>query len=196
MKTGRMRGKTTLDPPFWIRDADDSGRPIDPAVLDSARRIWKRVVYLAESKLRDPARAAEVLEAAAVAVSRALRRSRSEPIADHDAFLYLACLRRMNRLASKARREQSGLELLAATAADGWVDGFFTELRVKELLPYMDERTRRLLAYQSQGYSWRETAEQLGYASRHSAEVQFSKGLQAARKRLIRRVFPEPEGSK
>jgi len=186
--------------PFWIRDKDDFGRPVDPDVLSAAERIWERVLYLAESKLKDRTRAAEVLELTALAVSRALRRRGREPIRDLDAYLYWACSRRFERIAAKESRvqfahEPGHLELIAANPADCWVDEFYDEVQLKELLSCMDPRTRRLFALRCQGYSWPETAEQMGYLNGHSAEVQFWKGVRAARRRLSRRSAPKPPQS-
>jgi hypothetical protein len=183
------------NPPFWIRDKDDFGRPLDPDVLSAALRIWERVLSLTESKLNDRTRAAEVLELTALAVSRAIRRRDRKPIRDLDAYLYWACLRRLDRIAVKESRVQFGhdpgrLELMAARAADCWVDEFPGEFQLKELLSCMDARTLRFLACRCQGYSRQETAEQTGYVNAHSAEVQFCKGVKAAQRRLSRRLPP------
>lgn len=197
---GRMEAWKRSNPPFWIRDKDDFGRPLNPDVLSAAERIWERVLYLAESKLNDRTRAAEVLELAALAVSRALRRRGREPIRDLDAYLYWACTRRFARIAAKESRVQFGhepgrLELIAANAVDCGLDEFYDEVQLKELLSCMDARTRWLFALRCQGYSWPETAKQMGYLNGHSAEVQFWKGVRAARRRLSRRSAPKPPQS-
>jgi hypothetical protein len=188
------------NPPFWIRDKDDFGRSVNPDVLSAAERLWERVLYLAESKLNDLTRAAEVLEIAALAVSRTLRRRGREAVRDLDAYLYWACLRRFDRIAAKESRVQCGhepgrLELIAANAVDCRLGEFYDELRLKELLSCMDSRTRRLFALRCQGYSWPETAEQMGYLNGHSAEVQFWKGVGAARRRLLPRSASKPPQS-
>jgi len=194
---GRMEEWKRSNPPFWIRDKDDFGRPLNPDVLSAAERIWERVLYLAESKLNDRTRAAEVLELTVLAVSRALRRRGREPVRDLDAYLYWACSRRFDRIATKESRVQFGhdpghLELIAANAVDCWVDEFHDEFQLEELLSCMDARTRRLFAQRCQGYSWQETAEQMGYLNGHSAEVQFWKGVGAARRRFSPRSAPKP----
>ena len=63
------------DPPFWINDKDERGQPLDAEVIGAAERIWARVVMLTRSRLHDVSRSAEILEATAAAVSRALRLS-------------------------------------------------------------------------------------------------------------------------
>ena len=190
-----MEDCTRSIPPFWIRDKDDFGRPLDPNVLSAARRIWERVLSLTESKLNDRTRAAEVLELTALAVSRTLRRHDHEPVRDLDAYLYWACLRRLERIAAKENRVQFGndlgrLERMAAKAASCRLDGFPGEFQVNELLSCMDARTQRLFTFRCQGYSWQETAERTGHLNGHSAEVQFSKGVKAAQQRLTRHLAP------
>jgi hypothetical protein len=192
-----MQGKTP-DPPFWIRETDDLGRPVDPGVLASARRIWKRIFCMVESRLKDGARAPEILEAAALAVSNRLRQEDADPIRDLDAYLFWACAHRIDKIAADLAREQTGHDLeqlarLAATTADGWENRFFGEILVGELLSYMDARTRRFFSYRGLGWSWKETAAFMGYADAHSAEVQYWKGLKAARERLESGKPPEPE---
>ncbi len=188
----------TPDPPFWIRETDDLGHPVDPGVLASARRIWKRIFCMVESKLKDGARALEILEGAALAVSSRLRQQDTKPIRDLDAYLFWACTHRIDKVAADLAREQTGHDLeqlghLASGTADGWEDRFFSELLVRELLSYMDARTRSLFSYRSLGWSWKKTAAFMGYADGHSAEVQFWKGVKAARERLENGKPPEPE---
>ena len=179
------------DPPFWINDKDERGQPLDAEVLGAAERIWARVVVLTRSGLHDVSRSAEILEATAAAVSRALRRRSAEPaVRDIDAYLLYAFIRRLHKIAAKESRLQSGhsSEILASFAArtgpqPSEVDA---EIQLRELLSYMDFRTRGMFALRCEGYSWKQIAEQLDFKSGHSAEVQFSKGLQAARMRLMR----------
>jgi len=179
------------DPPFWINDKDERGQPLDAEVLGAAERIWARVVVLTRSRLHDVSRAAEILEATAAAVSRALRRRSAEPaVRDIDAYLLYAFIRRLHKIAAKESRLQSGhsSEMLASFAArtgpqPSEVDA---EIQLRELLSYMDFRTRGMFALRCEGYSWKQIAEQLDFKSGHSAEVQFNKGLQAARMRLMR----------
>jgi len=188
------------DPPFWIRETDDSGRPLEPNVLRAARKMWRRVLHLTESKLKDTARAAEILEVTALAVSNRLRQSDHPPIQDLDAYLYRACVYKVGEIARDEAHERGGhdlsqLELLAGASPDGWQDRLFSELLVGQLLSYMDPRTRMLFMCRSSGRSWQETATLTGYADGHSAEVQFWKGLKAARERLKKGESPEPEST-
>ncbi len=179
-------------PPFWIRDRDDFGRPIDPDVLNAARRLWPDVLYLTGSKLNDCPRAAEVLEQAAFAVSRALRR-RAQPVRDINSYLFSACAHRLDRIAAKEGREQPArdvnrMESMAAGALETWAENLLDQLQLGQLLSCMDDGTRCLFSYRCQGFSWQATAEKTGYANGHSAEVRFWKGVKAVRGRLSTRL--------
>jgi hypothetical protein len=179
------------DPPFWINDKDERGQPLDAEVLGAAERIWARVVVLTRSGLHDVSRSAEILEATAAAVSRALRRRSAEPaVRDIDAYLLYAFIRRLHKIAAKESRLESGhsTHMLAHFAArtgpqSSEVDA---EIQLRELLSYMDFRTRGMFALRCEGYSWKQIAEQLDFKSGHSAEVQFNKVSRAARMRLMR----------
>ena len=179
------------DPPFWINDKDERGQPLDAEVLCAAERIWAQVVVLTRSRLHDVSRSAEILEATAAAVSRALRRRSAEPaVRDIDAYLLYAFIRRLHKIAAKESRLESGhsSHMLAHFAArtgpqSSEVDA---EIQLRELLSYMDFRTRGMFALRCEGYSWKQIAEQLDFKNGHSAEVQFNKGSRAARIRLMR----------
>jgi hypothetical protein len=142
-------------------------------------------------KLKDPGRAPEIIENAAVAVSRALQRAGRDPIRDMESYLYWTCMRRINRIAARESREQSGhatstLELLAANTAGKRTDDPADGIYVKEVLSLVDPGTREIFTMRIAGYSWGEIAEMRGYANSHSAEVQFGKKWKAAKARLER----------
>jgi len=44
-------------PLFWMDDKDSTGEPIDPALIEAAKKIFERVVYLTEVQLHESARA-------------------------------------------------------------------------------------------------------------------------------------------
>jgi hypothetical protein len=183
-------GETPI-PPFWINDRDRHGRPLEPAVIEAARAIWDRAHREVIFRLKDPGRAPEIIEATAVAVSRALQRAGREPIRDVEAYLAWACIRRINRIAVRENREQTGheivtLEVLSANKAGRTEDNLVDELYVKELLSNMDTGTREIFMLRATGYSWGEIAKMRGYASPHSAEVQFGKKWKAVKARIER----------
>ena len=186
-----MPDSETPFPPFWINDRDHHGRSLEPRVIEAARAIWERAYRAVILKLKDPGRAPEIIEIAAIAVSRALQRTNRDPIRDMEAYLYWTCMRRMNRIAARESREQSGhetgaLEVLAANTAGRRKDDLADELYVKEVLSLVDPSTRDMFMMRIAGYSWGEIARMRGYANSHSAEVQFGKKWKAAKARLER----------
>src|SRR5205809_1032873 len=60
-------------PPFWIRPEDQRGRRVDSRILDASYRLWPWAYRHVERKLRDGARAAEILEEVAMDVASRLR---------------------------------------------------------------------------------------------------------------------------
>lgn len=179
-------------PQFWISNRDHHGRPLDPTVIEAARVAWERVLHYARAKLRDPDDGPQIVERMALTVSRIVRRIDHPPIQDLVAYFVWACIRAINRIAARESREESGhvpeeLERIGARAAGNRPGGLLDELRLEQLLSYIDQPTRQMFAMRCEGYSWNQIAARLGYANGHSAEVQYGKGLAAARRRLLRR---------
>lgn len=189
------------EPPFWISGKDQRGQPLHAEVLAAAERIWPRVLALTRFSLNDVSRAAEILEKIAAAVSRALWRRRSDPaVRDVDSYLLYAFARKLHKIAVKERRLQSGhsSDMLAylAEATGRTLQDLEAEIQMRELMSFMDDRTRRMFSLRLQGYSWKEIAQRLGLKNRHSAEVQFNKGCRAARQRMTRGSKPADSGSR
>ncbi len=186
-----MPDTETPFPPFWINDRDHHGRPLEPRVIEAACAIWERACRAVILRLKDPGRAPEIIEAAAAAVSRRLQRPGRDTIRDLEAYLAWACIRRIDRIAARESKEQTGhetgaLELLAASTSERRQNDPADELYVKEVLSVLDPDTRELFMMRVAGYSWGEIAEMRGYANSHSAEVQFGKKWKAAKERLER----------
>jgi hypothetical protein len=59
------------------------------------------------------------------------------------------------------------------------------ELLIKELMGYMDERTKHMFTLRMMGYSWNEIARLLKNTA-NSAQVLFNQGLTKARSRVMR----------
>jgi hypothetical protein len=187
-----MADREKLFPQFWINERDHHGRSLDPKVIEAARVSWERILRCARAKLRDPDEGPQIVERMALIVSRALRRTEHRPIQDLAAYFTWACVRQINRIAARESREQSGhavehLERISARDAGSWFDSILEELQLEQLLYYLDNSTRKMFAMRCEGYSWDQIALRLGYANGHSAEVQYGKGLAAARRRLSRR---------
>ena len=66
-----------------------------------------------------------------------------------------------------------------------WVSILEDEIYLKQLLCFLDERTRDVLMRRISGDSWAEIGSRLGIST-HNAEVQFANGAKKARSRLLR----------
>ena len=66
-----------------------------------------------------------------------------------------------------------------------WVSILEDEIYLKQMLCFLDERTRDMLMRRISGDSWAEIGRRLGIST-HNAEVQFANGAKKARSRLQR----------
>ena len=87
-----MREPSESDPSFWIENLDEEGAPIEPELLEAARRSWRRVLAYAQRQGQDASRTAEIFESVVRLLSKALRRhSRiGGEIRRPDDYLFLA----------------------------------------------------------------------------------------------------------
>lgn len=175
---------------FEISPLDCRGRTIEPEVLSAARTIAGRTSQHAERMLVDPAVAASLLEEAAVAVSRILRRKSNAQngIRDLNAYLFCAYSRRLNR----AKRRE--MRLVVSSADDLAARERFDPSRelerelemrilVNELLTRLDGVARDMFYRRIAGFSWKEIGAEYGISA-HAAESRFSQKLRRLRKQI------------
>ena len=166
-------------------------------MIAAAEAGWEQVLRRAHASLKDPHDGVKIVERMAATVSRILRRHDRPPIKDIEAYFTWACIRCIYKTAARESREESGhalaeLECLGARSARNPEDRLLEELQIGEVISYMGDRTRTMIAMRSEGYSWDEIAAALGYANGHSAEVQYGKLISAIRRRL----FGRPHGGR
>jgi RNA polymerase sigma factor (sigma-70 family) len=150
------------------------------------------VLAYARRHQQDSARAADILEAVILALSRA-RRTNGEldaPIRNLDNYLYLAFVRRLNReLAKEPHIETVGslhdLDALSGIRTSPVSPFIEDKLLIEELMDYMDERTRHMFSLRMMGYSWAEIARILNNTA-NNAQVLFNQGLKKARSRVMK----------
>lgn len=170
---------------FRISPIDCRGRAIEPEVLSVAQEIASRIFQHSERMLVDPAVATSLLEEAAVAVSRVLRRKADgqSTIRDLHAYLFRAFMRRLNRI---RRRE---MRLITSSTNLGESEKFDPsrelEMRilVNELLTRCDGVTRDMFYHRIAGLSWKEIGSVYGISA-HAAESRFSQALRRLRQKL------------
>jgi len=169
---------------FQLSPVDRLGRAIDPVILDAAAKIGPRAIAYAEKLIRDPAVAANLLEEAAAAVSRALRRAggpKSAPIRDLQAYLFRAFIRRVNKV--KSRTLVLDIHGRSPEAGPQPSERFELKILVDEFLRGCDPATRDMFYRRIQGFSWKEIGKVYAISA-HAAESRFSQALQRVRKRL------------
>ena len=168
-----------------VNPVDRLGRRISPPVLRAAEEIGRRAIRHAEKLLIDPAVAANLLEEAATAVSRAIS---TKPMSQHSvrdlqSYLFRAFLRRVNK---RYKRDSSMAQALHALASSNSVDpraSLEQKILIDEFLMQCDPATRDMFCRRIEGFSWKEIGSSYRISS-HAAESRFSQIFQKARARL------------
>lgn len=198
-----MKGHEEGDPALWIRPHDELGRPIDADVLAAARRNWKRVRSYAQNRRHDTSTAAEALEMVVRSLTLLTQRHprlRAQ-IRNLDYYIFWGAVHRLDRLAStepdiKYLGSLDDLQQLSSAQDGTWSWRLEDEVVVKEIMGYMNERTRCLFSLRTMGYSWEDIAKSLG-TSAGTVQVQFNRGVARARRHVLGRVHsktdPTPE---
>jgi RNA polymerase sigma factor (sigma-70 family) len=176
--------------PFWVPTVDRKGRPIHQSLIDTARRIWPRARALARRSSVDEARAAEILGIAVFRVSNVMYRKQTEnQVRDPDSYLFWTFGRTLYRILKKeimldfidvveALRLK---ELIRSRKALSKTD---RKILVRQVMRFMDVRTRRIFVLRVNRYSWKQIGEILGVSANY-AEVMYSRGVERTRKRLF-----------
>ena len=172
-----------------VNPVDRLGRRISPPVLRAAEEIGRRAICHAEKLLIDPAVAANLLEEAATAVSRAIstKPMSQYPIRDLQSYLFRAFLRRVNK---RHKRDLSMAQALQIDALASLNSGdprasLERKILIDEFLMQCDPATRDMFCRRIEGFSWKEIATEFGIET-HAAETRYSRAL--AQARLLLRV--------
>ena len=180
------------NPRLHVWPRDKSGRAIEQDLVDAAERNWARIDAYARRYQQDTARTSNLLEATLLALSRA-RKSNGRlmrPIRNLDNYLYWAFVRRLNRrLATEPKIDLVGsiqdLEAHSDIRATAVSPSIEEELLVKEVMTFLDEKTREMFSLRKTGYSWRDAAGTLKITA-NNAQARFSQGLKRAQARIMK----------
>lgn len=178
------------NPPFWMPDKDRKGRSIPQSLLDVAQLVWPRVVYLTERELKDIGGAAEILEKAVCVVSRVMqRRGPDHRILDPESYLYWVAARILYKTVEREKMVQfiHDLEPVLQAKTGSYRDrmsGIQKQLLIRQIMRYMDTRTRGMFLLRVKGYSWEEIGEFLGMKANNAA-VAYNAGVERARQRIL-----------
>jgi DNA-directed RNA polymerase specialized sigma24 family protein len=175
-------------PPFWIPARDTRDRPVDPRVVAVSERLWPWAYRHVERELHDPARAAQIVEVVALAVSGRLQ---DEPgVGQNLAGYFITAFRRHVRqqFLRESRVEYEGLlqelEQNHPLIAADWEAVMERELCLRVLVEQLPDPSRHMLHYRILGFTWNE----IGRAFRISgkqARSRFYYELDKAHRKLL-----------
>ncbi len=155
-------------------------------LIDAAERIWERARLIVIRYLADETEAAEILERAVDAASRA--QNGNGTISHIEAYLLKSVaresIRRLRTRPSLIPIPDTDLERLASSSHDDREQQLDDHKLMMLLRASLDEKGRRMLEYRILEYDWSAIASAVGYSSAHSAEVQFRKKLDQALARM------------
>lgn len=173
-------------PQFWVRSPDSVGNDVPPELVEAAQRIWERVRFVVIRYLADDSEAAEILERAVDAASRA--RNGNGAISHIDAYLLKSVaresIRRQRTRPSLIPIPDADLERLAAASETDREQQFDDHRLMMLLRASLDPKGREMLEYRLLEFDWTAIAAAVGYSNAHSAEVQFRKKLDQALARM------------
>ena len=170
---------------------DRKGRPIPQVVLDAAQLVWPRVLWLTDRELKDTARAAEILEKAVCLVESIMhRKGPQERILNLESYLYWAAVRTLNRTVERENMIQfiDDLEPVVDPQTDSYrhrIGGAQKQLLIRQVMRYLDTRTRGMFLLRVKGYSWEQIGAFLGIKANNAA-VTYNAGVEKARQRILR----------
>jgi RNA polymerase sigma factor (sigma-70 family) len=186
-----MESMPKMNTLFWVSPIDDKGRIADDNVIGAAERQMGNAEKMAAKYLRDPSRAAEIMEETVFRVSEVLRKCRNGSISNLEAYLIQSYENRVREIQKREGRcDHLGtlhdLALSVETAlnvqASVFHSGLETSTMINDVLSHLNDRSRRLLAMKFYGYSYDAIGRHFGITS-ESARVQVSRLL--AKLRLI-----------
>jgi DNA-directed RNA polymerase specialized sigma24 family protein len=186
-----MVGPRMNNPPFWMSHKDRKGRPIPQVLLDAAQLVWPRVLWLTDRELKDTARAAEILEKAVCLVASIMhRKGPQERILNLESYLYWAAVRILNRTVEREKMIQfiDDLEPVVDPQTDSYrhrIGGTQKQLLIRQVMRYLDTRTRGMFLLRVKGCSWEEIGAFLGIKANNAA-VTYNAGIERARQRILR----------
>ena len=172
--------------PFWVRNPDSVGNDVPALLLEAAERVWERARLIVIRYLADDTEAAEILERAVDAASRA--RNGNGEISHTDAYLLKSVaresIRRLRTRPSLIAFPDADLERFASSTQDDREKRLDNHKLLMLLRASLDVKGRQMLEYRLLEFDWNAIASAVGYSSAHSAEVQFRKKLDQALARM------------
>ncbi len=178
-----MSGDVPLVSEFWLPDR--SG--IKEEVYSAAQAEWLWACDYLRRVLHDDSNAADLLQASAAAVSRALSRACWTPrMVVLRAYLRRAYIRRVWRLRTSRRRE---VPLETRDVASD--NGIERRVLIEELSAFLDTDALQIYHYRVAGESWTSIGEKLGITS-NAASARYYQSLDRVKRRVLGSSQPPP----
>jgi len=185
-------GHSSLIPPWWDREHDESGRPIRTDVREAAQRVWQRVCVEVQKVLGDFTDAGELLEKAVAAVSIYLEKQNAEPH-DPSKLLIVAVYRLARRLARQRGRVQAigGVSDLAEILrAPDWIDEADRRITLQKLVSHLSPESQGLLHLRMKGFEWAEIG-RMCRGEPAALKLKFWRDVRRAHEAILRTPSPD-----
>jgi DNA-directed RNA polymerase specialized sigma24 family protein len=175
-------------PPFWIQTDERAGRSLNPDVRAASLDLWPWAYRYVSSVLRDPPRAAELLEDVALEVSKRLQ-VKPEVSRNLKGYVIAAFHHRVGlELIRSGRITYEGLmhdlEGKHRLFARDWLLPTEMKICVREIIALMPAEARRVVHYRLLNYTWVEIAEAM-HILVPQARNKYYYGIKAATERLF-----------
>ena len=179
------------DPTLAIQSVDRLGRPVSEELLAAAHKSWKRLVLYTQRQGLGGSVVANTLEDTLHRLSSLERRHPQfrDRIGNLEHYVFAATTRRLGRRAAREAIVEyvgslSDMDSRALLLDTSWVSRIERELLLKEVVGYMNERTKLLFNLRTMGFSWNEIARSLGTTA-NNVQSQFSQGVARVRRRVL-----------
>jgi DNA-directed RNA polymerase specialized sigma24 family protein len=153
-------------PLWWDRGVDRTGRTIRPDVRKAAMSVWRSTCRRTQAVLSDPSQAAELMEGTVAQLSRYLDRKDIAVFSREIEGLVAHSFRRAVQREVVKRNRLVPLDgsggLSNHVADETWRRQVQARLELQELVGFLADRSRSVLALRYAGYTWKETTQVMG----------------------------------
>lgn len=188
MAGNRMGENANSSSPLWLPKKDKSGAVLKKNLSDAALKGWNRMRDYAAREHVDSSFAADIVESIVKNMSAARRRPSDGAIRNPESYIVGRFMRRIKGLLVKERRIEylanlTEVESLKPAQDWDWPLRLENTIQAKEVIKYMDERTRRTCLRRTQGFTWKNIASKQG-VSVNTAIKSYERGLARVQKLL------------
>jgi DNA-directed RNA polymerase specialized sigma24 family protein len=174
---------------LWLHDTDEDGKPIDPQILNAARKIGPGFFRYRQQELGCESLTNTFVQAAVAAASQA---KHGQPIENPTGYLLSVFTRKVNKFLGRQAKtvalDELSLDRLAGSRSAYHDASIEHRVSMLELMDRMDAKTRQIFNWRIEGYSMAEIATKLS-VTRNCLSARYSRGLRRAAKKLDNRFL-------